>query len=736
MINENYLPSYFRSVADREPRCIGWDELFNMVKTDSVIAENTQKCRVNRKLGDAHEADKWKRASGAFTPAVQCTGGHARGNIVGHTHMSMVDIDDIPDERMEECKQTVKNDCHTFMAWTTVSEHGLRVIFKYQKEDSVPYVAAWKMGNDYYSQLTGIATDDKTKDDSRLSYLCHDDDIFYNPDSEPFAVSVPEKKKTNRDRELTSEVLFDKAVKIVERQGHRYVAGHHNEYVMHIGYLLNKMGVDESDAVQLCTKAFLDYNRTEDVIRSCYTHISEHGVMRGMEGTLVRLSPEGTKNKHSGNEVEKHKTKGKDNRELRGASVGDVEAFLNANVELRHNVISNETEIREGIVASSKSPPKGRDHRREGEETQKGVDDEWRNLTDRDVNSLWSRFCKSTGKSLRITDLWALINSEFVPLFNPFEEYLGGLPDWNPDNDEDYIKELAGRVDTASDHDRFELYFRKWFVAIIPALLQQTTNQTILVFIGKQGIYKSTWFSRLLPPELQRYFYCKTNSARMNKDDKFTLAEFALVCFEEIDYMKDSDLNQLKAMVTMEQIHERPAYGRVKEHRRHISSFCATGNNLSFLSDPTGNRRWLPFEVTSILSPYDNPINYEGLYSQALYLWKHGFRYWFNIDEIKELNQHNETFEVPDMEAELISKYYRHPRDNETGGFMTVTEIIEHCSALIRRPLNPVKVGLALKKLKFKRKRVKHKYGYVVVERNLDEIVKEQKNDAMNVEDE
>jgi predicted P-loop ATPase len=59
-------------------------------------------------------------------------------------------------------------------------------------------------------------------------------------------------------------------------------------------------------------------------------------------------------------------------------------------------------------------------------------------------------------------------------------------------------------------------------------------------------------------------------------------------------------------------------------HRPHIASFCGTGNSLQFLSDPTGNRRWLPFEVKSIEPPHDNPLDYSNIYSQAYALYRQG----------------------------------------------------------------------------------------------------------------
>lgn len=76
----------------------------------------------------------------------------------------------------------------------------------------------------------------------------------------------------------------------------------------------------------------------------------------------------------------------------------------------------------------------------------------------------------------------------------------------------------------------------------------------------------------------------------------FSLAEFVFICMEEIDELGASELNQIKAMTTQKVVNERMAYAHYKEHRAHIASLCGTTNNVQFLTDLTGNRRWLPFE--------------------------------------------------------------------------------------------------------------------------------------------
>ena len=75
-------------------------------------------------------------------------------------------------------------------------------------------------------------------------------------------------------------------------------------------------------------------------------------------------------------------------------------------------------------------------------------------------------------------------------------------------------------------------------------------------------------------------------------------------------------------MVTQRYVDERRAYGRNKVHLPHVASFVTTGNNLQFLTDDTGNRRWLPFEVEDIDSPWEADIPYEGIYSHTYALYQ------------------------------------------------------------------------------------------------------------------
>ena len=365
----------------------------------------------------------------------------------------------------------------------------------------------------------------------------------------------------------------------------------------------------------------------------------------------------------------------------------------------------------------------------------------WEPITDRVVNSLWVEMSRIM--RVNVKDIYRVIESDYVPAFNPFEEYLNALPQTPPvragsglhDEAHSAIAILARTVTVKGGPEVQELFFeylRKWLVGMVAAWVDDAVvNNVILVLIGEQGIYKTTWFNYLLPPELRPYFYTKTNANRMGRDDLLTLAQYGLICSEELDTMRPSELNQLKAAVTMPSIDERAAYAHFHEHRRHIASFCGTGNNVQFLSDPTGNRRWLPFEVVNIRSPRDHPFDYKSIYAEAWQLYRSGFRFWFTREEIQRLTNHNRQFETPRLETELVQLYFRHPTETEHGEFISVARVMQLISGNIQQKLSAVYIGRALGELGYQRMRYGGVRGYIVVRRTGDEMDRVQKSMAL-----
>ena len=692
----------------------------NLIRTDEKLAVFT---RSYRQTG----SKTFKNESQLFAVPCLFEGGKGRSNIRQLTGMSLVDFDHVfPTDgtadkadttALHELKAKIIADPHTLMSYITMSGNGLRVIFTYEiapefsgvpkdeeevKKFEAYYQQAFYAGNAYYEKLLGAKADMQCKNITRLSGLAHDPEVFLRPQSEvtPFTAeeistaATAYVKQSKEDKQMQRiQTYFDTLIAPqLSKAKIEFRSGSHNDYVMRVGYKLAERRFSKKVALKWAMQKFgQDYPDTEQVINSCFANAAPHGKQGG----------------------------GDSRGDSKTATVEEIKSFLDGHVSLRFNEITSRVEY--------EIPADNTDARR------------FIPVNDRIVNSLWSQM--STITRVNIQDMYRVIESDYVPVFNPFKAYLNNLcQSVKSVGDRDYIQELAQTVRVKGGEQEqmlWHLYLKKWLVGMVASWISDdVVNNVILVLIGEQGAYKTTWFNYLLPPPLKQYFYTKTNANRMSKDDILTLAQYALVCCEELDTMRPAELNQLKAAVTMPSIDERAAYAHYHEHRKHIASFCGTGNNTQFLSDPTGNRRWLPFEVESIVSPREHPFHYEGIYSQALALYKSGFQYWFTKEEIQELNRHNRQFETPHLERELVSLYFRVPKEGENGMFMTSARAIQIIGTGISQKLNPTRVGLSFNELGFQRVRYHGIRGYLVIQRTAEEMQAYQKGIILNDETE
>ena len=690
MKNEPYTPdemnmrncfSLFQSLTSNKPSTsVALAEVYRLITTDDSLKECTEKYRYFRSQGFDADADKIKRSKcRVFAPAARFKGKRHGKNVVEYTQYSMVDIDKLEEGQAEKLVGRLKDDPYWLLAYITLSGKGLRIIYRVDGvTDNRTYHKAFYQGNDHYCRLLGITRfDSAVKDATRGSVLCHDPNALFREEAQTLSVDY--------DKVVVAEV-WETIEQHLEKRGYSYREGHHNEYISTAGYLLNGYGVDEDEAVEWMQRRFPDYdpNRTESHIRSCYsTRREEHGKL------------------HSGNRPKVTGKKASKEETLKYLSVEEIEAALAELADFRWNEITRMTEI-------------GWKDREEG----------YRPMTDRDEGTLWSRINKQ-GKPMRMKDMQWVLASEFVPVHHPFKDYFYGLPQWK-EGETDYIAALADTVmlvdDSVEAGNMFHRCLKKWLVGMIAGFLSDRVNHEILVLIGKQGIYKTTWFHFLLPPELRNYYVAKNNSRRMSKDDRLLLAEAGLICLEEIVSMTDEEVDQIKAAVSLPQVVERAAYARNKEVRPHLASFCGTGNHLNFLTDITGNRRWLPFEVENILSPYDHPIDYTGLYSQVMHLWQTGFAYWFDQEEIRSFSRHVSRFEAPNLEEEQIRKHFRVPEPGEAYEVYSVADVLSVINQEQKMVLSSTKVGMLLNKLGFKKVRTKTGRGYMMYRYTLDEI--------------
>ena len=355
----------------------------------------------------------------------------------------------------------------------------------------------------------------------------------------------------------------------------------------------------------------------------------------------------------------------------------------------------------------------------------------WRNLTDKDINTMVCNCVDETQVNVSASEMWTALQSDRVPSVHPLRAWLNQLPEYTPEQPDwiDFVAQQVNVLGNQQDNLYWRTCFKKWFVAMVASWMNDdVVNHTVLVLIGRQGIFKTTWLDHLIPPELRPYSNKLPLSGQITKDDRLRLCENGLLNIDELDAIGGREMNIVKSLLTSTEVTERAAYGRIKERRVRLASFCASTNNREFLTDITGNRRWLPFEVESIQNPFHTTLPYTYLYAQAKHLVEQGwFTYWFDLQEIELLEAHNEDFRAQDNEEQLLPILFDIPAEG-TGEFMTTAEISDKLVTYggIKKPMNTRRLGMLLGKQGFEHKKASISgvavRGWMVYQRQSDEI--------------
>ena len=329
-----------------------------------------------------------------------------------------------------------------------------------------------------------------------------------------------------------------------------------------------------------------------------------------------------------------------------------------------------------------------------------------------DINTFRRELDSEEGIITSAENLYSIIESSFSPRINPIQEYFKALPTvdasevlYKIEINKCAIANLASCV-TVRNSEKWLPYLIKWLVAVVANAMdnRECRNHTCLVLTGEQGKFKTTFLDLLCPPALKGYSY----TGKIYPQEKDTLTYIGQNLIVNIDdqlkALNKRDENELKNLITCPMVKYRMPYDKYVEEHPHLASFVASVNGNDFLTDPTGSRRFLPFEVLSIDIERAKAISMDAVYTEAKVLINSGFRYWFDDDEIVELYKESEEFQVQTAEMELLLRCFEKPaEDSPHCSYMTTTEILTYLGTYTHHPLSLKHMGEALKRTGFKK---------------------------------
>lgn len=350
------------------------------------------------------------------------------------------------------------------------------------------------------------------------------------------------------------------------------------------------------------------------------------------------------------------------------------------------------------------------------------------------------------GYKVSDNELKNIIHSDYVSvLFHPFRHYFDRIGkceskyEYNQGNfikvleGRDYIKEFCQQIYLKDETLRNYLVegFRKWFVGLVVSIYDDDIslykiNQICFILVGAQSKYKTTFFEHIVPAHLRTEYFYSGSFNFHDKDNEKRMATKIVMSMEEMASYTKTDIEIVKAKITQPRVVVRPAFYRRDLRLKRRASFCGTQNNKQFLKDETGSRRFFVVDIERIVIDAEFPI--DKMYAQGLQHLRDGYKYWFDENDVTEVEGVNEKYQLRSFEYELVMTNYVKPDNHYDPNdikYLTATDIAIKLAEDKKINVNNTvinNIGKALSSLGFEKviKKINKKPVYVwkVVEKN------------------
>lgn len=494
---------------------------------------------------------------------------------------------------------------------------------------------------------------------------------------QPRAVQQPKNAPTLTDAERWElyEMMTD------ERHSPTADAGR-NGRLLFLAQLAHDHGETESDILAYCLQFEQPDFKASEIISTVKSAVKR---TNGSKFDLQNLANYKAKREKAA-KIEKAKSAKGSVEGLAKLPYNEMVAYLKERYEFQLDVVGNELEYR----------PKG--------------SNSWQVLNE---NNLLHEL-RAKGHKVTDTLLMSLLGSDFVPRFDPFLTYFKSLPKHDPAKGSpiDRMAAFVTLKDEAADRDWFNKMYKKMLVRVAAAAVGRIPfNKQCFVLKSDQNDGKSTLIRYHCPPALSKYRADWTRDEVSDKDGRFALAQNFLINLDELATFGKVNIEQTKALMSLDSIKERPPYGKRPIRFPRRASFFGSTNKDEFLTDESGSVRWLVFEIAGIrhdnggANGYGAMVDINAVWAEAWHLLHAGeIDPMMSREEIAESEARNKAFQVPTPEMEMVVQYLTKSDKGEMGAeFMVTTEITNYLAGLTHLKLNKNYVGAALKHLGWKK---------------------------------
>lgn len=189
--------------------------------------------------------------------------------------------------------------------------------------------------------------------------------------------------------------------------------------------------------------------------------------------------------------------------------------------------------------------------------------------------------------------------------YHPIHDWFNSLPEWDGNEHIRFLlPHYLGAEDTAYNHAALNLFMQG---AINRVFDPGCKFDYVLVLVGEQGKGKSMFLQYLAGN--QDWYDGNFATIEGDKAVEKLRGRWILEMAELLAVKKQKDVEAFKAFVTTQEDGYRAPYERRTKHVKRQCVFAATTNDYQFMSDRTGNRRYLPIKINVHPVPDENKLS-------------------------------------------------------------------------------------------------------------------------------
>lgn len=203
-----------------------------------------------------------------------------------------------------------------------------------------------------------------------------------------------------------------------------------------------------------------------------------------------------------------------------------------------------------------------------------------------------------------------------------------------------------------------QLITKLFFVgAVAKAHNPKTKFDFVLDLVGGQGAGKTTFLQKIAPLG----YYTDQFSTFDNKDDYAVMRRALIINDDEMTATNNASFEILKKFITLQEFEYRKPYGHQAERFAKNFVMARTTNELYYLKDKTGERRFLPLHVSKARQKH-HPVTdltddyVKQCWGEAMQLYKDGFSFALTSEQEEELDEHRQSFMYTDELEDKIDE--------------------------------------------------------------------------------